>query len=257
MLLIAHDKKDGSDVAGSHVIRATAKALLHLTKPKWSKEEEEEEDDGRRILSVVSKMTGEARHLLCCQGVGAWTYLGRGDSAYQARTTWAQDRILMWLKDGGEGTAQEIAKAAKIRKEDTLSALTALMEDGLVESELQPRSDGKKGKGRLVYRLRANNPDSGNNSPKGTHGNDRSGSQKPAPNMAQNDIPTVPPAENLAGTIGQAQKSTIDGLYSADQTYCSQNHSPKEKNGNNSFGTKNGITLEDILEIFPGSTVLQ
>src|SRR5262249_4634215 len=72
VLLIAHDRKDGADVAGSHVIRANAKALLHLTRPKWSREEEE--DDGRRILTVVSKMTREARHLLRNQGAGAWTY---------------------------------------------------------------------------------------------------------------------------------------------------------------------------------------
>ena len=50
----SHLAADGADVAGSHVIRASAKALLHLKRPKRT--DEEEEDDGRRILSVVSKM---------------------------------------------------------------------------------------------------------------------------------------------------------------------------------------------------------
>lgn len=233
VLLIVHDRKDGADVAGSHVIRATAKALLHLTKPKWSNEEEEE-DDGRRILTVVSKMTGEARHLLRCQGVGAWSYLGRGDSAHQARTTWAQDRVLTWLKEGEAGIVPEIAKAAKLRNADALAALTALVEEGQAESELLPRTDGKKGKGRLVYRLKPNVPDPGNISPKETNGNDRSGFQEPVPDVAQRDTPNVPPAWNQAGTIGQTQKSTIDGLFSADKTYRSQNLSLR-KSGDNSL----------------------
>lgn len=233
VLLIAHDRKDGSDVAGSHVIRATAKALLHLTRPKWSNEEEE--DDGRRILAVVSKMTGEARHLLRCQGVGAWSYLGRGDSAHQARNTWAQDRVLMWLKEGGEGIVPEVAKAAKIRNADALVALTALIEEGLVENELQPRAGGKKGKGRLVYRLKPIVPDPGNENPKEKGGNDRSASQNPAPDAAQSGIPIVPSPWNQAGTIGQSQKPTIDGEFSEIQTYRSQNPFFKGEDGNDSF----------------------
>ena len=215
VLLIAHDRNDGSDVAGSHVIRASAKALLHLTRPRWSKDQDEE-DDGRRILAVVSKMTGEARHLLRCQGVGAWSYLGRGDSAYQARTTWAMDRVLTWLKDGGEGIVPEVAKAAKIRNADALAALTALIEEGLAENELQPRADGKKGKGRLVYRLKPTRPDSGNDSLREVNGNDRSDFLEPAKTAGQSPLPIIPAAENQVGTIGQAEKPTIDGVFDAD-----------------------------------------
>lgn len=221
VLLIAHDKKDGSDVAGSYAIRATAKALLHLTKPKWSKEEEEE-DDGRRMLTVVSKLTGESRHLLRNQGVGAWTYLGRGDSARQARTTWAQNRVLTWLTEGNEGTAEEIAKGVKIRKEDALAALSELVENGQAESELMPRTDGKKGKGRLVYRLMPNVPEAGNISSKGKNGNNRFGSLEPAKIATHIGIPIVPPALNQAGTIGQSENPIIDGAFCEEQTYCSQ-----------------------------------
>ncbi|HZA22610.1 MAG TPA: AAA family ATPase, partial [Dehalococcoidia bacterium] len=67
VLLIAHDKKDGSDVAGSHVIRAAVKARLHLTRPQWGGTDEEA-DDGKRYLTVTTKMTAETKHLLRCQG---------------------------------------------------------------------------------------------------------------------------------------------------------------------------------------------
>jgi hypothetical protein len=231
VLLIAHDRKDGADVAGSYAIRATAKALLHLTKPKWSNEDEEE-DDGRRILTVVSKLTGEARHLLRNQGVGQWTYLGRGDSSRQARTTWAQDRVLAWLKEGG-GTAPEIAKAVGIRKEDALTALTELVENNRATQELMPRADGKKGKGRLVYRLKPNNPVPGNDSPKGKNGNNRSEFLEPAPNVAQSSIPIVPPALNQAGTIGQTENPTNTKGFCEHQSYRSQNPLSREDAGNN------------------------
>jgi hypothetical protein len=227
VLLIAHDKKDGSDVAGSHVIRATAKALLHLTKPKWSNEEEEE-DDGRRILTMVSKMTGEARHLLRCQGVGAWSYLGRGDSAYQARTTWAQDRVLTWLKEEGEGTAQEIAKAAKIRREDALTALSALEEQGKLSSEM--RQSGGKGRPKRVYFISRD----GNKNPKEKDGNKNPTPLEPAKIKGQSDSIFVPSASNLAGTKIDHTKPTIDGLFSESKDFCSQNPFLREEDGNNS-----------------------
>jgi len=139
------------------------------------------------------------------------------------------------LREGGEGIVPEVAKAAKIRNADALAALTALIEEGLVESELQPRADGKKGKGRLIYRLKPNSPNSGNDSPKEKDRNDRSDSLDPSKIKGQGGIPIVPPASNLAGTIGQAQKSTIDGPFSVDQTYRSQNPFLREGDGNNSF----------------------
>ena len=206
VLLIAHDKKDGSDVAGSHVIRATAKALLHLTKPRWSNEEEEE-DDGRRILTIVSKMTGESRHLLRCQGVGAWSYLGRGDSAHQARSTWAQDRILTWLKEGQEGTADQVARAVKIRKEDALSALTSLEEEGKVSSEM-PQRDGK-GRPKRVY---SSAPKTGNENPKERDGNENPPPLESAKIKGQSEDIFVPPAWNQAGTkIDPMEASKIKG----------------------------------------------
>jgi hypothetical protein len=228
VLLIAHDRKDGTDIAGSHVIRATAKALLHLTKPKWSNEEEEE-DDGRRILTVVSKMSGEARHLLRCQGVGAWSYLGRGDSAHQARTTWAQDRVLTWLKEGGEDTAQEVAKAAKIRREDALAALSALEEQGQVDSDMC--QTGGKGRPKRVYFI----PGPGNKNTKESDGNKNPDPPEPAKIKGQSDGIFVPPASNLAGTKIDLTKPTTDGLFGEREDFCSQNPFLREEDGNDSF----------------------
>lgn len=226
ILLIAHDKKDGSDVAGSHVIRASAKALLHLTKPKWTNEEE---DDGRRILTVVSKMTAEARHLLRCQGVGSWTYIGRGDSAHQVRTTWAQDRVLTWLKEGGEGMAQEIAKAVKVRKEDALSALANLEEAGQVSSDL--RQSGGKGRPKRVYFI----PTDGNENPKEKDGNENPPPLEPARIKGQSDGIFVPPAENQAETKINPAKPTTDAGFSESKHFRSQNLFSREEDGNDSF----------------------
>lgn len=227
VLLIAHDKKDGSDVAGSHVIRATAKALLHLTKPSWS--DEDEEDDGRRTLTIISKMTAEARHLLRCQGAGAWTYVGRGDSAHQARTTWAQDRVLIWLRAGGAGTAEEIAKAVRIRKEDALSALTGLEEEGQVTSDMPPT--GKKGRPKRVYFI----PTDGNENPKEKDGNENPPPLEPARIKGQSDGIFVPPAENQAGTKINPAKLTTDTGFSESKHFRSQNLFSREEDGNNSF----------------------
>lgn len=153
VLLISHDRKDGSDVAGSHVIRAAAKTLWHLARPQtkrpWSNEEDR--DDGRRVLSVVSKMTSESRHLLHLQGAGAWRYIGQGNSSKEARMAWAQDTVFRWLQTNEEGTAEEIAKATETRKQDVYASLTVLNEQGGVGRE---ERKGKTGRPRQVYFLR-------------------------------------------------------------------------------------------------------
>jgi hypothetical protein len=222
VVLIAHDAKSGGDVAGSYVIRATAKTLLHLTRPQWS--QEEEEDDGRRVLTVTSKLSGEARHLLRLEGAGAWTYVGRGDSARQARTLWAKERVLNWLGGGGEGTAQEVAKAARLRREDVLSALAALEEDGKVVSELRSPAGGGRGRHKRVYFIPV-----GNKIPKEEVGNKIPDARKPAQNAAQRDSIFVPPAWNLAGTKIDTPKPASNAGCSNGQEFCSRNSSSWEE----------------------------
>jgi DNA-binding transcriptional ArsR family regulator len=217
VVLIAHDSKSGGDAAGSYVIRATAKTLLHLTRPRW---DEEEEDDGRRMLIVTSKLSGEARHLLRLEGVGAWTYLGRGDSAREARTTWAKERVLHWLGGGGEGTVQEVAKAIKLRREDVLSALAALEEEGQVVSEQRSPVGGGRGRYKRVYFIPA-----GNKIPKERVGNKIPEALEPAQNAAQRDSIFVPPAWNLAGTKIDTPKPASNAGCSDGQEFCSQNFS--------------------------------
>ena len=203
VLLAAHDRKDGLDVAGSHVIRAAAKALLHLERPRWS-QDADEEDDGRRGLTVVSKLTGEAKHLLRCRGAAAWTYIGRGDSAREARGAWARDRVSDYLRAGDSGTAEEIARHLRMRKADALAALTELEETGDAASELQPRADGKKGKGRRVYAK------AGTFAPKDNSGNDSSAAGKPAPDKGSRTGPIVPASEINGGPDDLFQKPSSE-----------------------------------------------
>ncbi len=193
VLLAAHDRKDGVDVAGSHVIRATAKALLHLERPRWS-QDTDEEDDGRRTLTVASKLSGESKHLLRNQGAAAWTYIGRGDSSREARGAWARDRVRFHLEAGGAGTVEEIVRELHMRRADALASLTELEEVGEVTSELQPRADGKKGKGRRVYAKAATF------APRDNCGNDSPNVGKPAPDKASHAGPIVPASKINVGT---------------------------------------------------------
>src|SRR5262249_24212552 len=69
VVVIAHDNKGGTDVAGSYVIRAMAKAVLRLTLPKEQDETEPDEPTtSRRILTLESKLVASAAHLLELRG---------------------------------------------------------------------------------------------------------------------------------------------------------------------------------------------
>ena len=77
ILVVAHDNKGGTDVAGSYVIRAMAKAVLRLTLPKEQDEPEPNEPTTtRRVLTLESKLVASAAYLLELRDVGAWELLG-------------------------------------------------------------------------------------------------------------------------------------------------------------------------------------
>ena len=152
VLLIAHDNKSGQDVAGSYVVRATAKVIMRLTLPKG---EAVEEDDGpttdRRVLSVESKLVRSATHLLELRGVGDWAYLGDPTAA---RTDDLRAAVLSHLRSGGVGTAEEIAGSVKRRREAVDHALAALVASGDVTVEQVQRA--ARGRPATVYRTQGN-----------------------------------------------------------------------------------------------------
>ena len=222
VLLIAHDKKDGSDVAGSHVIRAAVKARLHLTRPQWGGTDEEA-DDGKRYLTVTTKMTAETKHLLRCQGAGSWDYIGPADNAMQARITWTKRKVQDYVNLGGEGTAKEIAKALNLRQETVALALSQLEEEGAVIRESIQPPIGQRGRPRLVYRK------AGNLNPKEDLGTKIQGTASPAKNAGLERDTTGYPLINQAGTKIQPQKPAI--LAGCSNTQELSSHFPLSRDG--------------------------
>ena len=137
VLLIAHDNKSGADVAGSYVIRAQAKAILRLDLPKRSGEADAEDDDApqtpRRVLRMETKLAPAQAWTLEIRGTPddyrGWRYLG---TTSQARTSEVLEAVEGFFDKGGYGTAEEIAKAIKRRREDVEAGLTTLEERGTV-----------------------------------------------------------------------------------------------------------------------------
>jgi archaellum biogenesis ATPase FlaH len=200
VLLIAHDRKDGSDVAGSHVIRATAKAILHLTKTQRGNDGEEE-DDGTRLLTVETKMTAEARFLFRCQGVNKWEYLGRADSASQTRLTKARAAIRSFLATGATGTVKVIAKLLKIREGDARAVLEQMEEEGVAKSEMTAPTGSSRGRKQRVYEA------AGLLIPKGGNGLEIQPPLEPASNAACARPTPLQPALDLAGSKFPPQKA--------------------------------------------------
>src|SRR5262245_42950830 len=107
VLVVAHDNKGGTDVAGSYVIRAMAKAVLRLTLPKEQDETElDEPTTTRRVLTLESKLVANAAHLLDLRAVGAWALLGDPKAV---RADDLKGTVLRRLHGGLTGPADEIA----------------------------------------------------------------------------------------------------------------------------------------------------
>jgi hypothetical protein len=147
VLVIAHDNKGGTDVAGSYVIRAMAKAILRLTLPKEQDEPEPDEPTtDRRILTLESKLVASAAHLLELRGVGAWALLGdpKAVRADDLRST-----VIRRLEDGLTGKADAIARAIGKRRELVEEILVALVRDGIAYKT--PERTGSRGPAAWVY----------------------------------------------------------------------------------------------------------
>jgi hypothetical protein len=151
VLVVAHDSKSGLDVAGSHVIRAAAKAILRLVLPQGA---DEDPDEGpttpRRVLRVESKLAPAASWALELRGMGQWTFLGTQQAAREAMV---QALVRDYLTAGNAGTAEDIAQAVSRRRADVEQALAALQEANQVVVEDQPVGRGRP---RRVYRAAPN-----------------------------------------------------------------------------------------------------
>lgn len=146
VLVIAHDNKGGSDVAGSYVVRAVAKVVMRIAVPKGEGEDEEGPTTSRRALTVESKLGASTSFLLDLQGVGNWRYLGEPRTV---RAGDVKDAVRIYILSGGSGTAEEIADAVHRRRADVDAALAALVLNGEIASGTW--STGKRGRPGTVY----------------------------------------------------------------------------------------------------------
>ena len=151
VLLIAHDNKGGLDVAGAYVIRASAKAILRLDLPRGAQEGEDGPQTPRRILRVETKMApGETYNLEIIgtrEQYQGWRLHGTLEAARQADALRAVEDF---LRDGGQGTEEEIARTLGRRREEVGKTLDALKAAGKASAE--PQKASGPGRPPVVYR---------------------------------------------------------------------------------------------------------
>ena len=115
VLLIHHPRKSDQEAAGSFVIRASAKSILQLSKPKAEEATEGPEDVGRRQLKVEGKFLAEATYALDFQGPGRWRLLGE---AARVRGLDFGTRLLAAINLSPGLTSEELATEVSRRKGD-------------------------------------------------------------------------------------------------------------------------------------------
>ncbi|MBI2091225.1 MAG: ATP-binding domain-containing protein [Deltaproteobacteria bacterium] len=79
VLLVAHDRKNADDVAGSYVIRAACKVILRLLLPRGT---EVDPDEGPLVLSTIHSAKGLEWHSVFI----IWALEGRFPSYYNVNT---------------------------------------------------------------------------------------------------------------------------------------------------------------------------
>jgi predicted transcriptional regulator len=141
VLLIAHDRKGGDEVAGSYVIRAACKVILRLALPQG---EDVDADEGpttcRRVLRMQGKLAPGAAWSLELQGDG-WRLLG---TQAEARAETTRTAVRAHLENGSRATVAEIARTLGKRAEDVQAALKAGEAEGWAVGE----TGRKRGPGR-------------------------------------------------------------------------------------------------------------
>ena len=130
LLLVHHDNKGGTDLAGSFAIRAMAKVILRLVLPHG----EDQHDDTaspRRVLRVEGKLLPARSFALDLLGPGRWAFVG---DAREAAGAEAEARILEVLRRaGGWVERDDVLEAVRGRREEAVEALRRLLDAGQVE----------------------------------------------------------------------------------------------------------------------------
>lgn len=128
VLLIHHPRKSDEEAAGSFVIRASAKSILRLSKPREDRDQDGDAGDTtRRVLRVEGKFLPEAKYALDFHGPGQWTLLGE---AGEVRTEELGGRLLAAISQEPGLTAEELAERINRRKGDVARALRQLSQEG-------------------------------------------------------------------------------------------------------------------------------
>ena len=161
LLLVVHDNKGGSDIAGSYAIRAGCKAILRLLFPpaialRVAKGDEEARETPERMLQLNKLKTGRPTSwYLRLDGSGQWTFYG-DSRAYRAATL--PNRVIESLWGRGESTVDEIATDLRARPSEVRAAcITLFLADQITRGE-RPREDGKAGRDAVIYGPKAATP---------------------------------------------------------------------------------------------------
>lgn len=154
LLLVAHDNKAGSDIAGSYAIRAGLKSILRLLFPpaiaaRVAKGDEEARETPERMLQLNKLKTGRpASWYLRLDGPGDWAFHGNARAYRQATLP---GRVIESLWGRGESTVEEIATDLRARPAEVRMVCVALhLADRITRSE-RPREDGKPGREAIIY----------------------------------------------------------------------------------------------------------
>ena len=155
LLLVAHDNKAGSDLAGSYAIRAGLKAILRVMLPpeiarRVAQGDEEARETSERVLQLNKLKTGRpASWYLRLEDQGRWTFHG-GATAYRRATL--PDRVLEYLRGcEKDATVEEIAKGLHARPSDVRPVCVSLYLKNEITRGERPREDGKPGREAVVY----------------------------------------------------------------------------------------------------------
>jgi hypothetical protein len=154
LLLVAHDNKAGSDIAGSYAIRAGVKAILRVLFPpaiarRVQRGDEEARETPERMLQLNKLKTGRpGSWYLRLDGPGQWTCHG-GAQAYRKATL--PSRVIESLWGRGEATVEEIAKDLQARPAEVRQACVTLFLADRITRGQRARQDGKPGRDAIIY----------------------------------------------------------------------------------------------------------